>query len=329
MFHYRPRMMMAGLFAASCLVDVARGDDSTFDYRSATKAATMTLQKEHYSRRKLDDKLSAEWLAAFVAQLDPRRMYFLQSDLAEFQAFENVLDDHAKTGDFQFPELVRKRYRERVASAVGHAISFIDAKHDYSADESIPLQFDDYAKTEDERRERWRLCIKCELLVEKAHGRPADEVRSHLRGRYERIAAQTREMTDERLCQIFVDALAKCLDQHSAYYSPTYSAISSFTFVRHYHLGLMLRHDRGHYLITRIYAPGPSRDAMSLIGWELMAIKRTNGNIVDFVELHPDDAIGTIQSGYLALKSDKRVVLELVHPTTLQRMSIEWDRVQY
>ena len=297
-------------------------DDSAFDHRSAIKATTTTLEKEHYSHRKLDDKLSAEWLAAFVAELDPRRMYFLQSDIADFQPFEQLLDDHAKTGDFQFPELVRTRYRERVATAAADAIKWINAKHDFTIDESIPVRFEGYSKTADERQERWRLTIKSELLVEKAHGRPLDEVQSQLRGRYERIAKQARELTDAQLCEIYLVSLVQLYDPHSAY-------LGEYTYENgpHYLLGMSLRYERGRYLIEGIHPSLRTDDSFSLLGWDLMAVRRTDGELIDLVERQPRYKLFEIIASPIGpLESDDRITLELRHPVMLARRSIEWPR---
>src|SRR5262245_107864 len=203
---YRLRTLLFVLVLGLPLLAMPDRDaDPQFDHRSAIQAATAVLEREHLTRKRLDDKLSAEWLAAFVAELDPGRMYFLQTDINEFQPFKHLLDDQSKVGDVQFPELVRSRYRERVASAPAHAIALVDSRHDFAIDESLPLRFEVFARTANDLREQWRMRIKAELLVEKAHGRPLVEVQAHLRGRYERIARQAREMTDERLCQCYLD----------------------------------------------------------------------------------------------------------------------------
>jgi hypothetical protein len=303
----------------------AQADESAFDYRSAIQAATAALEREHYTRRKLDDKLSAEWLAAFIAQLDPRRMYFLQTDVADFQAFEHRLDDHAKTGDFQFPELVRTRFRERVASATATAVTLTDARHDFTADETLPRRFDAFAQTDAELRERWRLRIKGELLIEKVHGRLLAEVQAQLRGRYERIARQARDLSDAQLCQIYLNSLARLCDPHSTYFGYGYGFHRPT-----YGIGILLREDEGRYLIAGVRSALNNDDSESLIGWELTALKRPNGKVIDLVETLPrHKAFEFIRSPIGPLETDSRVVLELLNPVTLQRKSVEWPRFRY
>jgi len=329
MFRFTIRELVLVTASAAQFLTRAEGDESSFDYRSAIQAATTTLEKEHYTRRKLDDKLSAEWLVAFVTQLDPRRMYFLQSDIADFNAFGPLLDDHAKTGDFRFPELVRSRYRERVVAATAATGVFLDARHDFSADESLPSHFDTHARTAEELRERWRMLIKGELLIEKAHGRPLAEAQAQLRGRYARIAKQARELTDERLCEIYLNALARIYDPHSYYWGPTHSAFYAGGLIRNYTLGLQLREELGRYRIRGIDPALQSERALALVGYELTAIKQNDGTIIDLVEMHPADVYRTISSSIGPIKTDSQVGLELLDPITLQRKSVPWNRLPH
>ena len=112
-------MIVVLVLAAALRIDVERvhAEDAAFDPGKASQDTAATLEKYHVTHRPLDDDLSAEWFAEFLDRLDPRRMYFLQSDLAHFQPFENRLDDLAKSADFQFAELVRAAYRQRAGDA--------------------------------------------------------------------------------------------------------------------------------------------------------------------------------------------------------------------
>jgi carboxyl-terminal processing protease len=255
-------------------------------------------------------------------------MYFLESDVREFQRYEARIDDLAKDGDFEFPQLVRKRYWERAKEAASYAEDFLSVKHDYSVDEECPIRFDAYANKPDQLRERWRLRIKAELLIEKLHGRQESDVKTQLSGRYQRIARQAREMTDERLCQMFLDSLAAIYEPHSGYISPTFlTSITQLVTFRTYNLGLILRQRAGQFVITSLH---PSlRDTTTeneLVGWSLIAIRRLNGTTLDLVEMHPDDLHQMIRSPSGSLESDTEIILELQNPVTYERVTMSWNR---
>jgi carboxyl-terminal processing protease len=303
-------------------------EEDTFNPRATIRTAVTHFERVHLSRTVLNDELSRKWLRSFLARLDPNRMYFLRSDFQEFQRFENHLDDLAKNGDFQFPELVRKRYRKRTREAVSYAEEFLSLKHDYSVDEEFPIRFDGYATKREEIRERWRLQLKAELLIEKLHGRPWEDVQSQLSGRYQRIARQARKMTDERLCEIYLNSLASIYDPHSAYFSPTtLESFSQTATSRTYHLGLDLRQRAGWFMITSLH---PSlrnlRTQSKLVGWNLIAIRRLDGTTFDLVEVHPVDLGDMITRSFHPLKSDTEIILELMNPVTYERLTMSWNR---
>jgi len=158
------------------------------DVNAAIRTVVTQLEKKHPMGKTLDRDLAGKWLAKFLDQLDPRRMYFLESDLKEFQQSAIHLNDLARRGDFATAQLVRKRYRRRVKQAAEWSLEFLSGQPDYSIDEEYPVRYGGYAKTAQQLRERWRLRLKAERLVERVHGRANIEVTTQLHGRYKRIA---------------------------------------------------------------------------------------------------------------------------------------------
>jgi carboxyl-terminal processing protease len=295
----------------------------------AVRAAVAAFEKGHFTQAPLDKQRSRSWLRTFLERLDPHRMYFLKADLQEFEQSEDRLVEEAKAGDFQFPKRVRERLEQRTKEAALVAETFLAAPHDYTVKEELPLRLDRCAANPDELRERWRLRIKAELLIEKVHGRMAAEVKTQLSGRYQRIAQQACEMSDERLCGIYLDALAKTFDPHSSYLSR--DVISSFVDgrkYRSYRLGLALDDRSGRFTIASVSPDFRSAAGRPKIeGWTLLAIRGVERPLVDLVELHPDDLWSLIASPQGPLGSDTEVILELMHPETWQRTSLAWPRV--
>src|SRR5436190_168878 len=98
------------LFVSGALflcAEIVKADEAPVGLGAAVQAAVELIEREHLTQRSIDDDLSRKWLRSFLVQLDPRRLYFLESDLQEFRRFEDRLDDQAKAGDAQFPDLVR------------------------------------------------------------------------------------------------------------------------------------------------------------------------------------------------------------------------------
>lgn len=302
--------------------------EASFSPAATIQRAVEILEEAHVSGQPLNDELSSKWFQAYFDRLDPRRMYFLQTDLAEFRPFEKSLDDVAKQGRFEFPKLVRQRYRIRVKQAATWAEEFLVHEQEYTKDEELPLGDPGFATDDNQLRERWRLRIKGELLIEKLHGVPLQEVTDRLRSRYCRIAQQAEDMTDELLCNIYLNALTASYDPHSSYLSPdTIRMFSESASRYHYSLGMTLERRRGRYLIGSILVPVSNPLLMEqIVGWELTAIRTADGVTIDLVELPSDELINMTHWADGPLGGNEVVILELLHPVTLERQSLVWTR---
>lgn len=70
--------------------------------RQVTLAVSALLKREHLGRHPLDDEISERWLKTYLKTLDPFKVYFMQSDIDEFNQHKDDLDDWAKQGDIRF-----------------------------------------------------------------------------------------------------------------------------------------------------------------------------------------------------------------------------------
>src|SRR5688572_11447348 len=68
--------------------------------RVAMSVATM-LQKLHLARRPMDNEMARRCLESYLKMLDPQKIHFLQSDVDEFLAQRDQIDDQIRQGDVQ------------------------------------------------------------------------------------------------------------------------------------------------------------------------------------------------------------------------------------
>ena len=223
--------------------------------------------------------------------------------------------------------MVLHRYQKRVLQAVTIAEEFVFVDHDYSADETFSTAAETYVSNAEELRERWRRRIKAVTLIELAYGRELNDIQVQLSSRYRRIARQAEEMTEERWCEAYLGSLASIYDPHSAYLSPTVLRSFYGGLIREYSLGLALRQKRGQFVVEgampRWRLPHAYR---SILGWNLIAIRRENGTILDVVEMHGHDLYQLIRSPMGPLEQDTVVILELMNPVTWERRAIACAR---
>ena len=114
-----------GLLAGLALVLATLASRSAADLtapggndRFITRGILYRLNKEHLSQHKFDDEISQRWMKSFLKQLDPMKLYFVQSDIDEFSKREFELDDLAKDGKTEFAYSIFNVFLKRVDERV-------------------------------------------------------------------------------------------------------------------------------------------------------------------------------------------------------------------
>lgn len=292
--------LSVGLLVTVVSVNAGPAEPTARD-RTVAIAVTAFLNKDHLSRRDLDDEISKRFIDTFLETLDPRKLYFLQSDIDHFQQWNESLDDQIKSGDVGFAHDVYKVYLQRIEERTKLINELLDLEHDFTADESISTNYDDvsYPKDEAEARERWRKQIKWDLLIQKAANKADDtEARKRLRRRYRTIAQNKREADSDELLEVYLTALTTSYDPHSTYMSPT--AFENFKIMMSLKLegiGAALQMDDGQTVISKII-PGGAADKEGNLKPKDHIIgvgQGKDGEIVDVVGMRLDAVVKLIR----------------------------------
>ena len=114
---------------------------TTSDQQTAKLVAEM-ITKYHISQKPIDDHTSQMLLKRMLKELDPQKLYFLQSDVDELSKYRDHLDDFIKQGNVDFARQVFDLYRQRLDDRVAVAHKLIDAPHDFSLNETMSTDGD-------------------------------------------------------------------------------------------------------------------------------------------------------------------------------------------
>jgi carboxyl-terminal processing protease len=280
--------------------------------RQVAIAVTSFLSKDHLSHRMLDDQISQRWIDSFLESLDPRKLYFRQSDIDHFSKMKNSLDDLVKKGNISFAHEVYQRYLERLEEHSALISELIDQEHDFTVDESIDTDFDkrNYPLNSEDAHESWRKRIKYDLLLQKAADVELAEAREKLHRRYRTFAQNRRQMDGEELLEIYLIALTTAYDPHTLYMSP--STLENFTISMRLQLegiGAALQMLDGHTVISKLI-PGGAADKDGQLKPEDHIIgvgQGENGEIEDVVGMRLNDVVKKIRG-----KKDTVVRLQVI-----------------
>ena len=303
----RCRVFILGALVASCLTATfqvprlsAKPSDPTRVDRHIAIMVAALMDRRHLSEMQVDDEISHRTLDMFIKNLDRMKLFFLQSDMDEFMAERDNLDDYVKAGDVRIAKRIFDRFLQRVNERVAVAQKYIDAEHDFSLDETMirdPEKWD-FAKTADRTDDRWRKRVKYDLLLEIADDVPHDEAIEKLHKRYRGIERNWEQYSNDELLEDFLSALTTSFDPHSSYMSP--SNLDNFTIQMRLELdgiGASLESKFGETIVRRI-VPGGAADKDGRLKIEDVIVgvgEGTGGEFVDIVDMKINDVVQLIR----------------------------------
>jgi carboxyl-terminal processing protease len=268
--------------------------------RHIAVAVRRHLEREHFLRRPIDDGIAKLWFDAFIEALDPMKVYFLQSDIDQFTAKRDTLDDGVKRGDVNFAYEVLARFLQRVDDQLPVIERLIDAPHDFTKDETIVIDRDhtSWAKTEAELEDTWRKRIKYDLLVQKMEETPPEEAKDKLHRRYKSFAKRMHQMTADELLEIYLSSLTASFDPHTSFMSP--GTLENFEIGMRLQLdgiGAQLKSEDGYTTIVELTPGGAAdRDGRLKSKDRVVGVGQGNaGDVTDTVDMNLNEVVKLIR----------------------------------
>jgi carboxyl-terminal processing protease len=258
------------------------------------------LEQGHYSRRKLDDRVSAQLLKNYLEALDYNHLYFTQGDVDKFVAeHAKTLDDDILLGRTDAAHEIYAVYKKRVEDRMAWAKGLIKQEFAFSGDQSIEVnrQKSSWPKDAADADRLWRDRIEGELLQETLNKHKVDPPAKILGRRYDQLLRYLREQTKEDELKIFLSVLSQTYDPHSEYMSrselETFSINMRLSLVG---IGAVLTSDDGYAKIQEIVTGGPaSKDGRLKVGDRVAAVAQGDKEFVDAVDMKLDKVVEMIR----------------------------------
>ena len=291
-----PPTAVAGLAAATSPAAAKPGPND----RQITLAVRSYLEREHFTRRPIDDEIARRWFGIFLESLDPMKIYFLQSDIDAFMQKRDSLDDLVKRGDVSFAYEVYNRFLERIDARLPLIERLLATPQDFSKQESIIIDRDDtkWATSEAEAEDNWRKRIKYDLLVQKMEKTPPEEAQDKLQRRYRSFAKRMHQMTADELLETYLSSLTSSLDPHTSFMSP--GTLENFEIGMRLQLdgiGASLKGEDGYTTVAEL-VPGGAADKDGRLQKQDRVVgvgQGTEGDIVDVVDTNLNEVVKLIR----------------------------------
>jgi carboxyl-terminal processing protease len=291
---------------------------STEAQKNATLEILNTLAQRHFVELSIDDSLSARFLNNYIKQLDPNKLFFLQSDIDEFTAKQFLLDDELKAGKnttgFEIYSRLRTRMDKRLSQVIA-SLSKGAEPIDFSIDEEMPIddEVSQWPQTTAESDELWRKRIKSFFLTQKLAGEPLEKSREKLIKRYKDQHDRMQKNTPEDIYEIYINAFTELYDPHTNYFSPRTSESFSIRMSLSLEgIGAVLQMEDGYTKVVRIVTAGPADKHGGLKAADKISgvAQGENGEMVNVVGWRLDEVVELIRG-----PKDSIVRLEVIPST--------------
>lgn len=248
--------------------------------------------KNHYIFRTFEPELANRTFDLFLKILDPGKLYFTQADINEFSKqqddlFKNInnFDCRLITGE----NGIYERYRKRISEATQLAKEALKLTPDFTIDEYIETDRKkiEWAKTNDDLKERWRKTIKF-IILNMKEADEIEKIRTRLIKRYDLIKKDIDSKSSEEIYSLFLNSFALSLDPHSSFLTPVdnaqFQADFSLKFVG---IGATLRSIDGYTVIDAVVPGGAAaKDGRLKKNDKIVAVDSGDGSgIQDVIEM--------------------------------------------
>lgn len=263
---------------------------------------TTYLAYYHYGKRRLDDDISKRLFDAYLESLDPNRVFFLASDIADFKKHETQLDDALLQNpvNLDIPFLIFNRYKQRLNERVDVSLALLKRDFDFSKNDHIQYDRSEtpWAKTTAELDELWRKRIKEDILRFKLREKPKDEYMPILEKRYSRLKKDINELETIDILERYLVSLATSFDPHSSYLKP--ATKDNFDIQMGHSLegiGATLTRDGEYTKIVEVVKGGPADSTKQVFANDkIIAVAQgATGEFEDVVDLRLDKVVQKIR----------------------------------
>lgn len=291
------------------------------------------LEQGHYSRKKLDDKISQQFLKNYLEGLDYNHLFFTQKDVDFFTSkFATKLDDDIALGDPDAAFTIFDVYKRRVEERIAKVKALLKEEYDFKSDRTVEInrQKAAWAKDEADADRIWRERVESELLQETLNKHRIDPPLKVLTRRYDQVLRTIREQNREDVIKTFLTVLAQTYDPHSEYLSR--SELENFSINMRLSLvgiGAVLHSEEGYAKIMELVTGGPAaRDGRLKVGDRVAAVAQGDKDFVDTVDMKLDKVVEMIRG-----KKDTIVRLQVIpvnatDPSIRKIVEIKRDKIE-
>ncbi len=288
------------LHAQNQIIDSTKVLEPLSFYPQIDKMITRLFVRYHYKKIELGDSLSSVIFDNYIKMLDYNKLYFLQSDIDQYEQYRYKFDDYLILGKLMPAYRIFNDYKKRMNQRIKYILKRLKTEFDFTKDEYYVFDRENepWAKNEKELDEIWRKKLKNEALSLKLSGKKWDKIVETLSKRYKNYHRAILQYKPEEVFELYMNAFADAVDPHSNYLRPSTS--ESFDIRMKLSLegiGATLRTENDYTKVVSIVPGGPAYKADNIHADDkIIGVGQgKDGEIVDVIGWRIDDVVHLIR----------------------------------
>ncbi len=258
------------------------------------------LSRYHYRKYSLNDSLSNVIFNRYLKSLDYNKMYFLQSDINDFDQYKYQLDNDIKNGNLKPAYVIFNVFRKRMSERIEYAKKLLDKGFDFTKDEKFLIDRKNapWSKDTAAYNELWKKRVKNDALNLVLTGKKWDDVKKTLIKRYDNLTRNLDQYSDEDVFQLFENSYTEALDPHTNYMSPITSDNFKIDMSRSLEgIGAQLQTEDEYTKIVEVIPGGPAFKSKELHpGDKIVGVGQgKDGDMVDVIGWRITDVVQLIR----------------------------------
>ena len=305
--------------ATSCSFTTKKFDDPNKD-KLLIDLITYVLNEGHYDARDINDEFSEGVYDKYLEGLDGSKRFFYESDIEEFNAYRDKIDDQIKEKQIDFFDLTYNRLLKRSEEARDIYREILEKPFDFSKTEDINTDFSDaeYVSSKKELKERWRKQLKFSTLItyfdkiEEEEQKKEEDLDYEMKSK-EELEKEAREVTLSSLEEyydftddlerkdyfsVYLNSIVEAFDPHTFYFAPQDKDRFDIAMSGKLEgIGARLQKKSDNITITEVISGGPAWRSEELSeGDEILKVQQEDEeDPVSIVGMRLEDAVDLIK----------------------------------
>lgn len=297
--------MLLTMLLSSAVNAEERGEEKlspTYAEQRISAAHAVILSQYHYEKLPFNNRLSKRIYDTYLRVLDPQRLFFLESDIAEFKRHENLFDDYLRRSQLTVPFKMYERLVDRMEERFDFVETLLQEEFDFTLEKEVSIKRKDapFAENLAVLDNLWRDRIQNELisLLIADDERTLEEAKERLSRRYKARKERIGQNSSEDVFSIFMNVVAASYDPHSGYYSA--KQMENFNINMSLSLqgiGTVLRQDEDSVKVMEIVPGGPADlTGQVMVADEIIGVAQGDeGEFIDIVGMRLDKVVDMVR----------------------------------